>query len=185
MPSRDAPVGVALSRMPGGVPSLTILGARQFLREDVSGPNIVKGGPSRAMPFRSIGIFKPEGPRRNAPLRALDGRVSRAAAEARSNSAMGGVAAAPTSGVENRNRAPRNRSAAEIPRSRRDWASGCVSPTGARRDRPSGRPDEWREENAARGPESARSNIGRGVRRCPDVARRRADLSGRSLKGEA
>jgi len=61
-----------------------------------------------------------------------DGPVSRAAAEARSDSAMGGGAAAPTSGAEGLNQAPRNRSEAEIPRSRRDWASGCVSPTGAR-----------------------------------------------------
>ncbi len=73
---------------------------------------------------------------------------------------MGGAAATPTSGVTGQNHAPRNRSAAEVSRSRRDWASGCVSPTGARRDRPSGRPDEWREENAARGPESARSHTG-------------------------
>jgi hypothetical protein len=40
--------------------------------------------------------------------------------------------------------------------------------------RPSGHPDEWRKENAARGPESARSNIGRGVRPCSHAARRRA-----------
>ena len=67
---------------------------------------------------------------------APDGRVSRAAAEARSGSAVGGEAAAPTSGVKGQDHAPRNRSAAEIPRSRRDWASGCVSPTGVRRDSP-------------------------------------------------
>jgi len=60
-----------------------------------------------------------------------DGRVSRAAAEVRSGSGRGGEAAAPTSGVTGLNQAPRNRSEAEIPRSRRDWASGCVSPTGA------------------------------------------------------
>ena len=65
-------------------------------------------------------------------LRPPDCGVSRAAAEARSGSAMGGEAATPTSGVEGLNQAPRNRSEAEIPRSRRVWASGCVSPTGAR-----------------------------------------------------
>jgi len=70
-----------------------------------------------------------------------DGRVSRAAAEARSDSAMGGEAAAPTSGVTGQDRAPRNRSVAEVSRSRRDWASGCVSPTGARRDRSGDRTD--------------------------------------------
>jgi len=84
-----------------------------------------------------------------------DDRVSRAAAEARSNSGGGGEAAAPTSGVPGQNQAPRNRSEAEIPRSRRDWASGCVSPTGARRDRPSGRPD-----NAKGGKRGQRSGIG-------------------------
>jgi len=88
---------------------------------------------------------------------------------------MGGEAATPTSGAEGQDEAPRNRSAAEVSRSRRDWTSGCVSPTGARRDRPSGRPDEWREENAARGGESARSHIGRGVRSRSDAARRRAE----------
>ena len=36
---------------------------------------------------------------------------------------------------------PLRRNPVEPKRSRRDWASGCVSPTGARRDRPSGRPD--------------------------------------------
>jgi hypothetical protein len=34
-------------------------------------------GHSRAMPPRRIGEFKPEGPRRNAPFRAPDGRVHR------------------------------------------------------------------------------------------------------------
>jgi len=60
------------------------------------------------------------------------GGVSRAAAEARSDSGGGGKAATPTSGVTGQDHAPRNRSEAEIPRSRRVWASGCVSPTGAR-----------------------------------------------------
>jgi len=109
---------------------------------------------------RRIGVFRLEDPRRNAPSRPPDCGVSRAAAEARSYSAMGGEAATPTSGAEGQYETPRNRSVAEVSRSRRDWASGCVSPTGARRDRPSGRPDEWREENAARGPESTRSHTG-------------------------
>jgi len=61
-----------------------------------------------------------------------DGRVSRAAVEARSGSDRGGEAATPTSGVTGLNQAPRNRSETEIPRSRRVWASGCVSPTGAK-----------------------------------------------------
>ncbi len=46
-----------------------------------------------------------------------DGRVSRAVAEARSDSGRGGAAATPTSGVTGLNQAPRNRSEAEIPRS--------------------------------------------------------------------
>ena len=77
-----------------------------------------------------------------ARLRAPGGLVSRAAAEAQSGSGRGGEAAAPTSGVEGLNQAPRNRSAVEVSRSRRRWAYDGVSPTGARRDRPSGRPDE-------------------------------------------
>jgi len=84
-----------------------------------------------------------------------DGRVSRAAAEARSGSGGGGEAAAPTSNVTGQDQAPRNRSAAEIPRSRRVWASGFVSPTGARRDRSRDRPD--RAEGGKRG---QRSGIG-------------------------
>jgi hypothetical protein len=47
-----------------------------------------------------------------------------------------------------------------------DWSDGGI-----------GRPaisTERREENAARGPESARSHIGKGVRPCSKVARRRA-----------
>ena len=84
------------------------------------------------MPRRGIGIFKPEGPRRNATVRLPDDLVSRAVVEAQSNSGGGGKAAAPTPGVPGQNQAPRNRSEAEIPRSRRVWASGCVSPTGAR-----------------------------------------------------
>jgi len=84
-----------------------------------------------------------------------DGRVSRAAAEARSDSAMGGKAAAPTSEAEGPNKAPRSRSEGEAERSRRVWASGCVSPTGARRDRSGDRPD--RAEGGKRG---QRSGIG-------------------------
>jgi len=103
------------------------------------------------------------GPRREARetwsacarLRAPDGRVSRAAAEARSGSGGGGEAAAPTSGVTGQDRAPRNRSKAEVSRSRRVWASGCVSPTGARRDRSRDRPD--RADGGKRG---QRSGIG-------------------------
>jgi len=68
-------------------------------------------------------------------------RVSRAAAEARSNSAMGGEAAAPTSGVTGLNQAPRRRSEAEAERSRRRWAYDGVSPTGVRRDRSGDRTD--------------------------------------------
>ena len=68
---------------------------------------------------------------------------------------MGGAAATPTTEAEGLNEAPRNRSEAEVSRSRRVWASGCVSPTGARRDRPSGHPD--RAEEGKRG---QRSGIG-------------------------
>jgi hypothetical protein len=170
-----------------------------------------------------------------------DGRVSRAAAEARSGSAGGGAAAAPTSEFQGLNEALRNLSEAQVSRSRRVWASGCVSPTGAKEGQPtflisfrregsevpcpavfttrgarsrtqqyvehpearklrwvrciagrsrklvrnagSGRPaipTERREENAARGPESARSQLRRGVGRSPrgspPARRRRAAL---------
>ena len=107
-----------------------------------------------------------------------DGRVSRGAAEAWSDSAMGGAAATPTLGVTGLNQATRNRSEAEVSRSRRVWASGCVSPTGARRDRSRDRPD--RAEGGKRG---QRSGIGAiqyrwGVRRSaggsPPARRRRA-----------
>jgi hypothetical protein len=47
-----------------------------------------------------------------------------------------------------------------------DWSEGGIG-------RPA-IPTEWREENAARGPESARSHTGRGVRPCTIAARRRA-----------
>jgi len=113
-----------------------------------------------------------------------DDRVSRAAAEARRNSGGGGAAAAPTLGVTGLNRAPRNRSAAEIPRSRRVWASGCVSPTGARRNRSRDRPDR-----AEGGKRDQRSGIGAiqnrvGVRPCSNAARRRAEgARGRSQAG--
>jgi len=90
-----------------------------------------------------------------ARLRAPGGRVSRAAAEARSGSAMGGAAATPTADAEGLNQAPRSRSEAEAERSRRVWASGCVSPTGARRDRSRDRPD--RADGGKRG---QRSGIG-------------------------
>jgi len=61
-----------------------------------------------------------------ARLRVPDGRVSRAAAEAWSDSAMGGAAATPTTDSVGLDKAPRNRSEAEVSRSRRVWASGCV-----------------------------------------------------------
>ncbi len=108
---------------------------------DDSGPNIVRGGTHgqcRRGESGSSSRTTLTGAKNSAP----DGRVSRAAAEARSGSGRGGEAAAPTSGVPGPNQAPRNRSEAEIPRSRRRWAYDGVSPTGARRDRPSGRPDE-------------------------------------------
>jgi len=87
-------------------------------------------------------------------------------------------------GVDRTERGPRNRSAAEIPRSRRDWASGCVSPTGARRDRSRDRPD--RVEGGKRG---QRSGIGAGwARGSPPARRRRAagevDGSDESLLSE-
>jgi len=47
-----------------------------------------------------------------------------------------------------------------------DWSKGGIG-------RPA-IPTEWREENAARGPESARSHIGRRVRPRSNAARRRA-----------
>jgi len=105
-----------------------------------------------------------------------DDRVSRAAAEARRNSGGGGAAAAPTLGVTGLNRAPRNRSAAEIPRSRRVWASGCVSPTGARRDRSCDRPD--RVDGGKRGQRSGIGAIqyrvgGAALFECSPPARRR------------
>ena len=118
--------------------------------------------------------------------------VSRAAVEARSGSARGGEAAAPTSGVTGLNQAPRNRSAAEIPRSRRVWASGCVSPTGARRDRSRDRPD--RAEGGKRGQRSGIGAIqyregGAALLGCSPPARRRrvageADSSYESLLSE-
>ena len=113
------------------VPLLTILGAQMIDASGCIWSKHRQRGHSRAMPPRRIGGFKPEGPLRNVPLLARDGRVSRAAAEARSDSAMGGEAATPTSGAEGLNHAPQNRSVAEVSRSRRDWASGCVYPTGA------------------------------------------------------
>jgi len=86
-----------------------------------------------------------------------DGRVSRGAAEAWSDSAMGGAAATPTSGVTGLNQATRNRSEAEVSRSRRVWASGCVSPTGARRDRSRDRPDRAERARAVTGGTEERS----------------------------
>jgi len=109
-----------------------------------------------------------------------DDRVSRAGVEARSGSGKGGGAAAPTSDADGTNQAPRNWSAAEIPRSRRVWASGCVSPPGARRDRPSGHPD--RAEEGKRGQRSGIGaityKVGGTVRQ--GAARRRAEGAQRS-----
>ncbi len=89
---------------------------------------------------------------------------------------MGGEAATPTSGAKGQNHAPRNRSAAQ--RRFRDRAE--IGPLGAFLRLERGGidlvivPTERTEENAARGPESARSHIGRGVRLCSASARRRA-----------
>ena len=116
-----------------------------------------------------------------ARLRAPDGRVSRAAAEARSDSA----AATLTSGVTGLNRAPRNRSAAKVSRSRRRWAYDGVSPTGARRNRSRDRPD--REEGGKRrhrsGAGAISIKVGGGVVRQKVARRRAAGARGRSPAG--
>jgi hypothetical protein len=59
--------------------------------------------------------------------------------------------------LSGQNQAPRNRSEAEVSRSRRVWASGCVSPTGARRDRSRDHPD--RAEGGKRGQRSGAGAI--------------------------
>jgi len=80
---------------------------------------------------------------------------------------MGGAAATPTSDAEGLDEAPRNRSEAEISRSRRRWAYDGVSPTGARRDRSRDRPD--RAEEGKRRHRSGAGAITKkvGVRRSP------------------
>jgi len=77
-------------------------------------------------------VARPARRRQLVRVSVPDDRVSRAAAAAWIGSARGGEAATPTTEAEGPNQAPRNRSEAEIPRSRRVWASGCVSPTGTR-----------------------------------------------------
>jgi len=122
-----------------------------------------------------------------------DGRVSRAAAEARSGGGRGGEAAAPTSGVTGLNQAPRSRSEAEAERSRRRWAYDGDSPTGARRDRSGDRTD--RAEGGKRRHRSGAGaitkwwgRVGRSVGSSPPARRRRAagevDGSDESLLSE-
>ena len=100
-------------------------------------------------------------------LRAHAGCVSHLAAGARTDSgpgddrnvrrklAFGGREGGARIGADPRRfyrlEAPHDRSEAEVGRSRRGSAPGCVSPTGARRDRPRGRPDAAQGGKRAQG----------------------------------
>ena len=91
--------------MLGGVPSLTILGARQFLREDTSGPNIVKG---EALPGNVVPEIRDLQAGRHSQERTIARQIAayRGLAEALRNTAMGGESATPTSDIEGQDEAP-------------------------------------------------------------------------------